>query len=107
MTTPTLGMYLLPVQGFGIAYCLQVKAVIDCTDTHQPGMVQLQCQRWGIDDQRRPFDDGHHNMSYHTSRWRPVGRRAWRLVDEKSWRHNAVYFKQLDAQPRGQQDLFA
>ena len=106
MTPPAVGTYLLPVQSFSVQYCLQVLAVIDCADSHAPGIKQVQCRRWGLDAHRRPVDDGHcdksHN-SYHTVRFRSVGQRAWRIDDGIP-----RYFKQIPApEVAGQMELFS
>lgn len=108
VNTPAVGAYLLPVQTFRVQYALQVLAVIDCADSHEPGIKQLQCRRWGLDAQRRPVDDGHHNTSYYTGRFPPVGRSAWRIDDGlPSW-GSPMYFKQIPAPiVAGQLELFA
>ena len=105
---PAVGTYLLPVQWFRAGYCLQVVAVIDCTESHEPGITQLQCRRWGLDDQRQPYDDGHCGPAHHgyyTGRFRSVGAQAWRN-DAECWL-GPLYFKQIPAPTvAGQLNLF-
>ena len=108
MSTPTVGAYLLPIQTFQVQYALQVLAVIDCEDSHAPGIEQLQCRRWGLDAQRRPIDDGHHNRSFYTGRFQPVGRRAWRINDDTPLWCAPRYFKQIPApEVAGQMEMFS
>ena len=110
MTPPAVGAYVMPVQNFKVQYCLQVLAVIDCEDSHAPGIKQLQCKRWGLDAQRQPVDDGHcdkSHYSYHTGRFYPVGRRAWRINDDIPLWCVPRYFKQIPApEVAGQLELF-
>lgn len=108
MTTPAVGAYLLPVQGFQVGYALQVLEVIDCEDSHGPGIKQMQCRRWGLDAQRRPVDDGHHNRSHYTGRFYQVGPSAWRIDDRIQLWCEPLYFKQIPKpEVAGQLELFS
>ena len=111
-TLPAVGTYLMPVQAYQVRYCHQVLETIDCADTHAPGIKALHCKRWGLDDQRQPFDDGHcdesHN-SWYTGTFCPVGRRAWRILDQPPcWGMGPIYFKTIPAPTvAGQLSLFS
>lgn len=106
-TLPAIGTFVLPVQGFQVAYCLQVLDAIEDLPDYAPGMRHLICKRWGLSADGQPFDDGHHNVSYYTARIRPVGEHAWRIGDSPGW-NGPVYFKQIQIAPaKGQQELFA
>jgi hypothetical protein len=109
-TAPAIGTYLIPVQRFRVCYALQVLDVIDCTDSHAPGIKQLHCKRWGLNDQRQPFDDGHTgpcNDGWYTGTFRPVGTMAWRVWDHPVNWHDQIYFKQIPAPiAAGQLELF-
>jgi len=103
---PEPGTYILPVQTFRVAYCLRVERVVPCLG-RSPGLVQLQCKRWGLDDAGQPYDDGHHGQSLHTDVFMPVGRTAWRCTTPRPWDGLPIYFKKINFEPKGQKDLFA
>ncbi len=106
MAHPEPGTYLLPMQTFKVAYCLRVEHVVPCDD-RAPRLVQLQCKRWGLNNVGQPFDDGHHEKSYHTDVFRPVGPTAWRCTKDRPWSGMPIYFKKINFEPKGQKDLFA
>ena len=87
---PRPGMFLRSVEGFCTSFCLQVVRVLDCAETHAPGITHLACKRWGLDDAGQPFDDGHHNESYYTARFRPVGQQAIPNRMQIIARHHAI-----------------
>lgn len=104
---PSVGAFVLPVQGFQVAYCLQVTNALDRLPDHAPGIRHLTCKRWGLNDSGQPYDDGHHNVSYYTARITQVGEHTWHIGDHHS-SHGPVYFKQIQISPtKGQQELFA
>jgi hypothetical protein len=108
-TLPAVGTYLMPVQAYQVRYCEQVLEAIDCTATHAPGMKALKLRRWGLDDHRQPFDDGHTGESWSTGTFRPVGHRAWRILDQPpGWGIGPIYFKTIPAPiVAGQLSLFS
>jgi hypothetical protein len=107
---PPVGTFLMPIQTFRVCYAIQVLKVIDCTATHAPGIKALHCKRWGLDEQRQPFDDGHcgpSHDSWYTGTFRPVGTEAWRIWDHPVNWHDLIYFKTIPAPTvAGQLDLF-
>lgn len=111
-TAPAVGTYLLPIQNYQVLYCHQVLELHDCTESHAPGMMGVRLRRWGLNDQRQPFDDGHtgpSHDSWYTGTFRPVGDRAWRIQDEPPcWGLGPIYFKTI-APPTmaGQLNLFS
>lgn len=110
---PAVGTYLMPVQDYQVLYCHQVLELYDCTETHAPGMKGMKLRRWGLDDQRQPFDDGHtgpSHDSWFTGTFRSVGRRAWRIQDtaHQCSSSGPIYFKTIPAPiVAGQLDLFS
>lgn len=111
-TLPAVGTYLMPIQNYQVLYCHQVLELYDCTESHAPGMKSMRLRRWGLDDQRQPFDDGHcgtSHDSWYTGTFRPVGHRAWRIQDSPPWCDlGPIYFKTIPAPTvAGQLELFS
>lgn len=110
-TMPAVGVYLMPVQAYQVMYCHQVLEVIDCTKSHGPGMKCLRLKRWGLDERRQPFNDGHCDSSHDSwtnGTFKPVGTQAWRIKESPPWCGlGPIYFKQMPAPAvAGQLDLF-
>lgn len=109
---PPVGTFLMPVQNYEVLYCYQVLEIFDLTETHAPGIKGLRLKRWGLDEQRQPFDDGHcgpcHD-SWINGTYRPIGGRAWRIRDDPPWCGlGPIYFKQMPAPAvAGQLDFFS
>lgn len=100
-------MFIREVKGYRTGYCLEVVRVLNCDDTHGPGIKHITAKRWGVDDDGQPVDDGHHNESYYCDRLRPVRTRAWRFLNGQAFDCRPMYWRQINIKPkRGQQELF-
>jgi hypothetical protein len=106
--TPQPGMFIREVMGFRTGYCLEVVRVLDCDDTHGPGIKHITAKRWGVDDHGQPVDDGRSGESYYADRIRPVRNKAWRFLNGQAWDSKPMYWRQIDIEPAvgQQQDLF-
>lgn len=102
MTAPIPGTFVRPVGNY--AYCLEVVRVIP---ENEDGPEQWQCRRYGLDESRQPFKDGHSDMHY-LNNLKPVAPGVWK--DEwdsiyPRWSCCPLYYRRIDV--GGQMGLFS
>jgi hypothetical protein len=101
MTAPAYGTFIRPVGVFG--YCLEVVRVVAADDESGE---QWQCRRYGMDEQRQPFKDGHSDMHY-MNNLKQIAPGVWKdewPFDTPRWMCCPLYYRRIDV--AGQMGLF-
>lgn len=86
---PALGSFLRPVGPY--CYCFQVVKIIAWGDC-----VQWTFKRWGLNDDNKPFNDGHHSECFHNDLVNVLPG-VWKDLDPCDW--GVVRYFRLIEQP--------